>query len=211
MPQQRRAQVTRHAIVVAAAEEFDGVGYEATPLSAIIRRGEVTKGAFYFHFRSKKAVAEELVRFQEQSWERLRQRWDDRGLDPLSTAVGLTGEVMRLLERNVVLRAGVRLCALPGFDDRPGDVGWEQLLGDFLRDAAARGLLRSRVDPAAAARAAHAALVGAGIVEFGRGGDGIGMSRRGLEVWHVLLNGMATADWLREHRLSRLLNANPSS
>lgn len=211
MSQQRRAQVTRHAIVVAAAEEFDGAGYDATPLSAILRRGEVTKGAFYFHFRSKEAVAEELVRFQEQNWERLRQRWDGRGLDPLSTAVGLTGEVMRLLERNVVLRAGVRLCSLPAFDDRPGGVSWERVLGDFLRDAAARGLLRSRVDPAAAARVVHVALVGAGTVGFDRGGDGIDMAQRVLEVWRVLLNGMATADWLREHRLSRLLSANPSS
>ena len=61
MPQQRRAQLTRRAILIAAAEEFDRVGYDATSLNAILRRGGITKGAFYFHFSSKEDVAEALT------------------------------------------------------------------------------------------------------------------------------------------------------
>lgn len=214
MPQQRRAQVTRHAIVVAAAEEFDRIGYDATSLSAILRRGGVTKGAFYFHFPSKEAVASELIRFQAQNWSRLRQRWENRGLDPLSTVVGLTGEVTRLLERDVVLRAGTRLCSLPVAVGRPESVDWEQVLHEFLRDAAERGLLHSGVAPAAAARTVHASLVGTWTVGLDRDGDqdgsAVGVADRVHEVWRLLLGGIATADWLRTRRLSRLLNQNRS-
>ncbi|GAB3291617.1 ScbR family autoregulator-binding transcription factor [Parasphingorhabdus pacifica] len=206
MPQQRRAQVTRHAIVVAAAEEFDRVGYDGTPLSAILRRGGVTKGAFYFHFPSKEAVAAELLRFQAQSWSRLRQRWESRGLDPLSTVVGLTGEVTRLLERDVVLRAGTRLCSLPVAAGQPESVDWEQVLHGFLRDAAERGLLHSGVAPEAAARTVHASLVGTWAVGLARDGSDVGVADRIHEVWRLLLGGIATADWLRTRRLSRLLN-----
>lgn len=210
MSQQRRAQVTRHAIVVAAAEEFDLSGYDATPLSAILRRGGVTKGAFYFHFPSKEAVAGVLVRFQNQSWSRLCQRWTRRGLDPLSTAIGLTDEVARLLERDVVLRAGLRLSHLRIASEGSASVAvdWEKLLGDLLAKAAQSGLLRSGVDPTAVARVVHAALVGVRTIGFQ---SGAGMSERGVEVWRVLLDGVATADWRRTHRLSGLLDQGSTS
>ena len=61
MPQQRRAQLTRRAILAAAAEEFDSTGYAGTTLNAVLRRSGITKGAFYFHFPSKEAVAEALA------------------------------------------------------------------------------------------------------------------------------------------------------
>src|SRR5699024_8098595 len=50
MPQQRRARVTRGAILLAAAEEFERIGYSGATLGAVLRRSGVTKGAFYFHF-----------------------------------------------------------------------------------------------------------------------------------------------------------------
>lgn len=199
MPQQRRAQVTRHAIVVAAAEEFDRAGYDATPLSAILRRGGVTKGAFYFHFPSKEAVAAALVRFQDQSWSRLRQRWERRNLDPLSTAVGLTDEMTRLLERDVVLRAGTRLATLRAvFGDGELTVDWEQLLVELLGRSVEGGLLRAGVDPAAVARVAYSSLVG--MRGLGVDPQGTGMAERVREMWQVLLGGIATVEWLRTHR-----------
>lgn len=192
MPQQRRAQVTRRAIVIAAAEEFDRVGFDATPLSAILRRSGVTKGAFYFHFPSKDAVAAALVRFQAQVWSKSWQRWTSRGLDPLSTAVELVDEVVRILEHDVVVRAGARLA----MRDQDAVTRWEQLLAGLLRSSAENGLLRPEVDPVAATRVLYATLVGVRVLSASRA---IGAAQQTGEMWRLILGGIATADWLRDN------------
>ncbi|WP_243790283.1 ScbR family autoregulator-binding transcription factor [Saccharopolyspora gloriosae] len=192
MPQQRRAQVTRRVIVVAAAEEFDRVGFDATPLSAILRRSGVTKGAFYFHFPSKDAVAAALVRFQAQVWSKIWQRWTSRGLDPLTTAVELVDEVARVLERDVVVRSGAQLA----MRDQDTIARWERLLAGLLRSSAEHGLLRPDVDPAAATRVLCATLVGVRVLSASRT---ISSAQRTDEIWRLILGGIATADWLRDN------------
>ncbi|MBF6508084.1 TetR/AcrR family transcriptional regulator [Nocardia farcinica] len=184
MPQQRRAQLTRRAILIAAATEFDLVGYEAAALNAILRRSRTTKGAFYFHFSSKEAVAEALVEDYAAGLSALRREWLERGLDPLSTAVGLTVEAARRVERDVVLRAGLLLsCRRPG---AVGD-GWDGLIDRLLHESAEAGQLEPDADPAAVARVVHAGLVGAHKI----GADFSGLSERFVEIWRVVLAGVA--------------------
>ncbi|PRW61709.1 TetR/AcrR family transcriptional regulator, partial [Actinopolyspora mortivallis] len=162
MPQQRRAQLTRRAIVVAAAEEFDRHGYDAVPLSAILQRSGVTKGAFYFHFSSKESLALDLVRLQARRWPRLQHSWLRRELDPLSIAVGMLNDAARLLEQDVVVRAGTRLARHRiAAAEESHELEWESLLRDLLRRSSANGLLRPGVDPAVVARVAYTAMVGA--------------------------------------------------
>lgn len=205
MPQQHRAQATRRAIVVAAAEEFDGAGYDGTPLSAILRRSGVTKGAFYFHFASKEALAVTLVRLQHQRWPRLRQRWLRRGLDPLSIAVGMVDEASRLIENDVVIRAGTRLArhriGLASVEHRAVH-DWEQVLTELLQRSAERGLLRAEANPSEVARVVHAAMVGVRTISFERQ-QMPGMTVRTAEVWRVALQGVATTEWLRSNQFLR--------
>ncbi|MGW7411685.1 ScbR family autoregulator-binding transcription factor [Streptomyces sp. NPDC054863] len=61
MAKQERAVRTRDAILVGAAEVFDEVGYEAAAISEILTRAGVTKGALYFHFSSKKELAQAVL------------------------------------------------------------------------------------------------------------------------------------------------------
>lgn len=207
MPQQRRAQATRRAIVIAAAEEFDRVGYEGTPLSAILRRSGVTKGAFYFHFASKEALAVALVQLQNRRWPSLRQHWFGRGLDPLSVAIGMVEEATRLIEEDVVLRAGTTLArhhVARGVAGSRAAPDWETVLGELLRRSAESGLLRSGVEPAEAARVIHAAMLGVRTIGS-EGRDGPGMAARASEVWRVTLQGVASTEWLRSHQLPRSL------
>jgi AcrR family transcriptional regulator len=58
---QERAIRTRQKILVAAAELFDEVGYEAATISEVLQRSGVTKGALYFHFTSKEELAQEVL------------------------------------------------------------------------------------------------------------------------------------------------------
>ncbi|MEU8765106.1 ScbR family autoregulator-binding transcription factor [Streptomyces sp. NPDC048659] len=61
MAQQERAIRTRQKIVLAAAELFDEVGYEAATISEVLKKCGVTKGALYFHFSSKEELAQEVL------------------------------------------------------------------------------------------------------------------------------------------------------
>ncbi|ANB04154.1 gamma-butyrolactone-binding protein [Streptomyces ambofaciens] len=100
MARQERAIRTQLSILKAAAEVFDSHGYEAATIGEILRRAGVTKGALYFHFPSKQALAEGVL---EQQFSVIRvppgpcrlQEFVDTGLivayrmrrDPLVSAV----------------------------------------------------------------------------------------------------------------------------
>ena len=53
----KRGQKTRFKIILEAASLFHHKGYTATGLDEILKKAQVTKGAFYHHFQSKKDVA----------------------------------------------------------------------------------------------------------------------------------------------------------
>ncbi|MFF8097955.1 ScbR family autoregulator-binding transcription factor [Streptomyces sp. NPDC016675] len=100
MARQERAIRTQLSILKAAAEVFDSHGYEAATIGEILKRAGVTKGALYFHFPSKQALAEGVL---EQQFSVIRvqpaacrlQEFVDTGLtvayrmrrDPLVSAV----------------------------------------------------------------------------------------------------------------------------
>jgi TetR/AcrR family transcriptional regulator, acrAB operon repressor len=56
------AAETRQAILRAALDEFSQRGYSATTLDGVARAAGVTRGAVYWHFASKAALYEELLR-----------------------------------------------------------------------------------------------------------------------------------------------------
>ncbi|SFS46634.1 ScbR family autoregulator-binding transcription factor [Saccharopolyspora flava] len=184
MPQQQRAQLTRHSIMVAAAEEIDDVGFEAAKLSAILRRCETTKGAFYFHFSGKEDVAQALVARYREVLDEFRERWYQRAQSPMATLVGLTCDTARRLEQDVMLRAGLALaCGHVGTDTD----GWESLFDDLVGRAAERGQLRPGADPAAVARLCYAMVVGTNLLEAS---DLRRLATRLEESWRALLPGL---------------------
>jgi TetR/AcrR family transcriptional repressor of nem operon len=56
-PDLNRGEKTRLRIITEAASLFHHKGYSATGLDELLKHAEITKGAFYHHFRSKKEVA----------------------------------------------------------------------------------------------------------------------------------------------------------
>ena len=52
----QRSEETSQSILDAAAQLFAEKGYDATGVAEICSRAGVSKGAFYYHFRSKQAV-----------------------------------------------------------------------------------------------------------------------------------------------------------
>lgn len=83
----RRADTTRLQILRAASHQFARKSYSQVSLDDILADAEVTKGAMYFHFRSKHALASEIV---EHGAREGRARLDEvlaRGLSGMETLI----------------------------------------------------------------------------------------------------------------------------
>lgn len=64
--QQARAVATRAQIVLHAAEAFEKAGFAGASLGTILASAGTTKGALYFHFRSKEALARFIIAEQHR-------------------------------------------------------------------------------------------------------------------------------------------------
>jgi AcrR family transcriptional regulator len=60
----RRADTTRLQILRAASHQFSRKSYSLVSLDDILADAEVTKGAMYFHFRSKYALASAIIEYR---------------------------------------------------------------------------------------------------------------------------------------------------
>ncbi|MGW0826074.1 TetR family transcriptional regulator [Streptomyces sp. NPDC002845] len=115
---QVRAARTRQALVDAAAQLFDSEGAKATDLLDISRSAGVSRGALYFHFESKNALATEVW---QEARRHLRSLACTHPTEPHSSpeSVGrFAVAVVQHLAQDPVLRAGMRL-------EVEGDIGPE--------------------------------------------------------------------------------------
>ncbi|MEU9616953.1 ScbR family autoregulator-binding transcription factor [Streptomyces sp. NPDC048209] len=148
MVQQQRAIRTRRVFLEAAAEVFDEHGYDAATISAILERAGHTRGALYFHFKSKGELARGV-------------------LNEAVTADGVTPQTFKLQEwvdtalllayrlpREPLLSASIRLSvdkrARNLFGTRWPD--WITYGAELLTEAKVRGELLPTVDPVAVSR-----------------------------------------------------------
>ncbi len=77
MALQARAQATRRRILDSAVELFAESGYGETGLADILGRAAVSKGAFYYHFDSKEAVAVAIIEeYRRRNAQQVRARID---------------------------------------------------------------------------------------------------------------------------------------
>ena len=93
----------------AAVDLFDEVGYGDTPLSAIIDRAKITKGAFYYHFADKEAVAGAIideggVRVQEAT-----RRVTQSPSPSLEKLIRVTFIIAEMTRNDHIVRAGNQL------------------------------------------------------------------------------------------------------
>ncbi|WP_431245729.1 TetR family transcriptional regulator [Leifsonia xyli] len=134
MPRQERAERTRIAILDAAAAEFDQHGYEGARLERIVERTGATKGAVYFHFRSKLDIATALVAEKYANWPVIIGEVT-ASLRGLAAAEEVTRRVAAVFVRDVRVRAAMRLTQTvfpPSPDESPYD-RWIVVIGGLLQ------------------------------------------------------------------------------
>ncbi|MGA5797778.1 ScbR family autoregulator-binding transcription factor [Streptomyces cellulosae] len=165
MAQQERAVRTRNAILRAAGEVFDELGYEAATISAILQRAKVTKGALYFHFSSKEELAQAVLAQQLTSVPGVPRR-DlalQQGLDEALVLAHM------LAAGEPLVRGSVRLTVeqgspQDGLDRRAPMEGWIEHNAEILSAARANGELLPGVDVVAAAKMFVGAFTGVQIL-----------------------------------------------
>ena len=153
---QQRAVLTRGRVLSAAAEVFAKTGFLAASMNDIVEAAGVTKGAVYFHFASKEALAVAIVEEQFAQWPPIVGRIIELSPDALTTVVALTYEVGARFRDDVLVTAGIRLSferELVNADMPTPFVGWMAILRDLFSRARREGQLRPGVLPAATARA----------------------------------------------------------
>ncbi|MEV6197264.1 ScbR family autoregulator-binding transcription factor [Streptomyces sp. NPDC051920] len=143
MAQQERAVRTRRAVVEAAAAVFAERGYAAATIAEILERAEVTKGALYFHFGSKEALARGVIDAQITA-----DYWMPRELK-LQELVDICMTLAQRIPRDVVLMAGIRLSADVQGRELFGSAwpAWTELVTAKIADAKEQGEVLPHIDP----------------------------------------------------------------
>lgn len=123
---QQRAVRTRADLVSGAATEFARYGYAASSVNRILDNTACTKGAMYFHFGSKRNMAEAVLDAAAAVYAAIADRWaSEPGVDPVAAITGLVDDAACAYDVEVVLRAETRLSLDPEFLDRRPSRVWE--------------------------------------------------------------------------------------
>jgi AcrR family transcriptional regulator len=198
---QERAARTRRLILEAGAEEFAEHGYVAATCVGIAARAGVTRGAFYFHFTSKREVANAVL----DEW--MGRPAVARGPLPskLEELKERTLATARQLESDPIASGSFRLCLEPGLDTagrrRPYLV-WAGRYRHLLEEAGRQGALRPGVAADETAELLLGAFAGARIASQILP-DGADLGERVTSFLRHLLPDVATPEALERIELAR--------
>ncbi|MFE6103573.1 ScbR family autoregulator-binding transcription factor [Streptomyces laurentii] len=159
MATQERAVRTRNALIESAAELFGRDGFEPVSLALISARAGVSSGALHFHFPSKEALAEAVVRLAGQRLDEITSRSTGRPLQMLIDAMHLLAQALR---SDAVLRAGFDLSCNSARVEASRDLRrtWQEWVEGALDRAEREGTLAHGVTAQDVANAVVAAAAG---------------------------------------------------
>jgi AcrR family transcriptional regulator len=160
---EKRADATRLQIVLAASHEFARKSYSQVSLDDILAQAEVTKGAMYFHFRSKHELALAIIERQGVVSHEVLAEVTARKLSALETLVDLSCAIVNRDLNDEVSRAGLNLLESIGRADgvQARLLGeWVGIVADLIRRAVGEGDIASQRDPQTVARVLVSAFMG---------------------------------------------------
>ncbi|MET9295907.1 ScbR family autoregulator-binding transcription factor [Streptomyces sp. NPDC003077] len=187
MVKQERAVRTRRAILEAAARVIGTRGYEAATMAEIIQHAGVTKGALYFHFPSKEALARAVV--AEQVEPCVPRVTDSR----LQDAIDFTHRVAVEVREDVLLQAGMRIAVETTFTDEPlvPYQAWIDTMVTLFGEARETGELLPWVSPVRAAEFFVASYMGVQLFSLAAS-NRTDLPERVTSLWKHILPGLAT-------------------
>lgn len=148
----RRADTTRQVILRAAAHQFAARAYHEVGLDDILAEAELTKGAMYFHFPSKHALALAIIEQQNTADDIAIQDLLNRKLSGLESLVDFCYMIAIQDMSQDMARAGLRLIESVGRADGIAANTMRKLaetLTEVVRRAVAEGDIVEQCDPQA--------------------------------------------------------------
>ncbi|MBS3694102.1 TetR/AcrR family transcriptional regulator [Rhodococcus qingshengii] len=140
---QARAVRTREAIIAVAARHFDTDGYGHTSMNTITHAGKFAKGAMYYHFPTRGAIAEHLI----SDWNHALDETISEALAAGASSTAsqkLAAIFMSLAQRigeDTNLRAGMKLTLEPTIDTGAAFAHWVDAISDIIETAVTTGEL----------------------------------------------------------------------
>jgi AcrR family transcriptional regulator len=192
-----RGDQTRRHILEVAARLFAEKGYAGASFSDLVRASGLTKGAFYFHFPSKEALALAAFGDQQERWVEAVARVADPSMRAVDQLEAMLHAACDFCETEVAARCVPRLCFELGEDPRLRPVltpylsVWEELISAIVRRGQEEGDIRSDVDSGAVARVSVAAWIGVNDVATVVS-DGADLRARAEEFLKILMTGVRT-------------------
>ncbi len=182
----------------------------AASMNDIVEAAGVTKGAVYFHFPSKEALAVAIVEEQFAQWPPVVASVIEHSPDALTSIVALTYEAASRFRDDVLTTAGIRLsferelvnAAMP-----TPFIGWIGILQELFIRARREGNLRPGLQAAPTARVLVGAFFGIQHVSEVLT-DRADLEIRLDEFWRVFLVGLTVdSDWSSTQRAVRRVRA----
>jgi len=146
----KRSDTTREQILRAAAHQFAQRPYYAVGLDDILAEAQLTKGAMYFHFRSKHALALAIVDEQTVRSGAAFQELFTRKLSGLETLIDVSFLIAMADLTEDITRAAFNLLESVGRTEKLQERllgGWIQLLGEIAGRGIREGDIVDRGDP----------------------------------------------------------------
>lgn len=202
MARQSRSEVTRRKIIDSAVDLINEIGYPAAGLADIIERAELTKGALYYHFDSKEALATVIIEEGMALLLNVFQAARDSGPRALESVIIGTFAASDLLATDRTARAATRL--LRTFDglNPVSKFAYQNFIDQFTTDivaAAEQGDLRSDVRTEEVTEALVTSILGIEVLSSALA-DRTDMRERFTRVWNIVLPAIVTTDALEQYR-----------
>lgn len=193
-PRQARAEATRRRIINAAIELFADLGYGEIGLAEIVKRADVTKGAFYYHFASKEALASVIIEESSASATAAFLGVTSPTAPALENIIQGMFAVARLMASDVAANTGRQLAQALSQISGTGaqSIGdWTAMFVAEVERAISQGDVCDDVDPAEAGEAIWVAMLGTHLLSNALGDD---IDARLTKVWRVLLRAIVPAE-----------------
>lgn len=152
-PLTAKGAATRARLLEVAAALFAEKGYSATSFAELINASGLTKGAFYFYFKSKADLALAVIDDQQERWVSYVQDRVTAHPTPATQLADVLPAVLDLLAREPAAWSMIRLARELGGDPTLGrDVvkpvaSWIELLAGIIRAGQEAGELRPDLEP----------------------------------------------------------------
>ncbi|GAA3824754.1 ScbR family autoregulator-binding transcription factor [Streptomyces coacervatus] len=215
MSRQERALRTRRRILEAAASVFAERGYASAGMAEILEAAEMTKGALYFHFPSKealaKAVVEEQFQLDEVIWRPVSGGVEDcpaayPPAGPMQAMIDMSHQLGRQLQEDPVTRGAIRLAIEQGSFAEPDPTPYRTWIANvrhLLSEARDAGSLRPGHDIDTLAEVLVGSFTGIQLVAHVLSGRSE-LHRALTEYWRATLPGL-----VKEEHLPQLDPAGP--